>query len=44
MMAETPLRCQRCKHAWMYTGKKKWVTSCPNCHTSVSISKNKVNT
>lgn len=33
------LTCQRCDHHWEYTGQKKYVTSCPNCKTSVSIRK-----
>lgn len=27
--------CQRCGHAWSYTGKSKWYTSCPRCKTTV---------
>jgi hypothetical protein len=33
------LKCQRCKHEWNYRGKNLWVTSCPRCHTSVSVRK-----
>ena len=33
------LVCPRpaCKHAWIYTGDAHYYTSCPRCHTSVSV-------
>ena len=34
-----PLVCPRpsCKHAWNYTGDADFYTSCPICHTTVSV-------
>lgn len=32
------LRCPRCGWTWKYSGKKKdGITSCPRCHTTMSI-------
>jgi Zn finger protein HypA/HybF involved in hydrogenase expression len=33
------LTCQRCKHEWEYNGKRSYFVTCPNCRTSVSITK-----
>lgn len=39
------LKCKRCNHFWKYLGNSNFVTSCPRCRTSVTISnKNKKNT
>ncbi len=32
-----PVTCQRCGHAWSYTGNSKWRASCPICGTSVNV-------
>lgn len=38
-----PLKCQRCKHEWNYTGgKTKYFVTYPQCKTSVSINKSQV--
>lgn len=33
------LKCQRCKHEWIYKGKNYYVTSCPHCRTIVTVNK-----
>jgi hypothetical protein len=38
----TPLVCGRCRHYWEYSGKNKYVATCPICHVTVYISKHKV--
>ena len=36
------LKCQRCLHLWKYKGKKRFVTSCSSCKTSVYFKKNMI--
>ena len=38
------LKCPResCGYVWEYNGKSKFITSCPRCRTSVTISKAEV--
>ena len=36
------LRCQRCGKEWEYKGKSKYFTSCPQCKTSVKVTKLKM--
>lgn len=36
-----PVTCQRCGHAWNYTGDSKWRASCPICGTSVNVREKK---
>jgi len=31
------IRCQRCKHVWLYGGKSEYFCSCPKCRSSVSL-------
>jgi ribosomal protein S27E len=33
------LICPRCKHRWIYAGKKQYNCTCPSCHTTISFSK-----
>jgi len=37
------IRCNHCKHEWTYTGKRRYYTTCPECHYNVNILKNRVN-
>ena len=37
-----PLKCQRCRHKWHYTGKNKYVATCPHCRTYVTIKKGSI--
>ena len=37
-----PLKCQRCRHKWNYTGKNKYVATCPHCRTYVTLKKGSI--
>lgn len=36
------LKCQRCGKEWEYKGKSKYFTSCPQCKTSVKVTRIKM--
>ena len=36
----TPIHCTRCSKTWPYSGKNKYVASCPTCRSKLSIRKN----
>lgn len=33
------MKCHRCGHEWEYKGKSKYFTSCPQCKTSVKVTR-----
>ena len=35
------LKCQKCGHEWIYTGKSQWLTSCPLCKSLVNTQQNR---
>lgn len=38
----TPLKCQRCDHEWLYTGKNRYAATCPHCRTYVTLKKHSI--
>ena len=39
MVFKFRLYCNKCGHEWNYKGKRQFYACCPNCHSSVRISK-----
>jgi DNA-directed RNA polymerase subunit RPC12/RpoP len=35
------MKCQRCGHDWLYTGRNPRYASCPRCRTTVIVEDNK---